>query len=643
MATKESCGCDHCGIDFTGMMDQKEEVALIETPWKERRSRVRILLGAMVFAGGFLLRQTQVGMVLFIVAYVLLGYEVVLAAIRNLLKGKVFDENFLMTLATAGALIIGEYPEAVAVMLFYSIGEHMQELAVDKSKRSIRALLTIKPDYANLECPGQIKKVSPEIISVNEIIVVKPGERIPLDGTIIEGETTVDYAALTGESLPQEKLKGEQLMAGGINLTGVLRVRVDKVSEESTTTKILKAVESASKGKAKTEDFITKFARYYTPLVVFLAVVIGTVPSLIQHGELTSQWIYRGLIFLVISCPCALVLSIPLAYFGGIGAASRHGILVKGGNFLEALVHADRVIFDKTGTLTKGEFSVTGIYPTVEDGENELLYYGAYGEYYSNHPIGEAIRKSYAKNMEKTIIEDYQEHSGYGTVTWVSGKKVVVGNSRMMTKQLGHFTGNEEEPDGTVVHVAVEGKYLGFMVVEDTIKDSSYGIAKALKANGISEVILLTGDNENTAEKIGTSLEMDVIHHSLLPGDKLSIMKTYLNRQTTTIAVGDGINDAPLLAGADVGFAMGGIGSDAAVEAADVVLMTDDVNQVVKSLEIARRTRSIVWQNIGVALGVKGIVMVLGAFGLASMYQAVFADVGVALIAVLNATRMIKG
>ncbi|MBV1758043.1 MAG: cadmium-translocating P-type ATPase [Dethiosulfatibacter sp.] len=644
MSEKQTCGCGHCEINFADELKEKEnQLVMVDKKPNINANIIRIIFGALIFIIGIVVRANNYAPILHVIAYVILGYDVILTAFRNLIKGKVFDENFLMTVATFGALIIGEYPEAAAVMLFYSVGEHLQDLAVDNSRKSIKALLDIKPDYANLECEKHLEVVKPELVRVGQIIVIKPGERIPLDGIIVEGSTSVDNSALTGESMPREYVPQDELLAGGVNLTGVVRVRVTKIFGESTASKILKLVEEASQNKAHTENFITKFARYYTPAVVGLAALIAIVPPLILYGGITREWVYRGLIFLVVSCPCALVLSIPLAYFGGIGAASRKGILVKGGNYLEALVSADRVIFDKTGTLTKGKFSVTGIFPADNISQDDLLFYGAYGEFYSNHPIANSIKQKFSIDVDKSLIENHEELSGFGIRAIIKGKDVLVGSGKLMENQLSDFGGESDDLEGTVVHVAVSGDYYGYMTVADMIKESSYKVVENLKKLGISEVIMLTGDNKKTALKIGSELGIDKTYYELLPDAKVEIMKGLLNKETKTIAVGDGINDAPLLAGADIGFAMGALGSDAAVEAADIVLMNDNPSQIAESIIIARKTRAIVWQNIVFALGVKAIVMILSTFGLAAMYQAIFADVGVALIAVINSTRIMKG
>ncbi len=648
-----SCGCGHCSIDFTEELNIDDDHdrhdksghnhghvhnQLGEASLKAKMTRIGV--GAIIFVAGIILRNSGYGIYMFLTAYFILGYEVIMKAFTNTMKGDLLDENFLMVVASSGAIIIGEYPEAAGVMLFYSIGEYLQDMAVDNSRKSIKALLNIKPDYANLEHGNHLDKVKPERVKIGDIIVVKPGEKIPLDGMVIEGRSSLDTSALTGESLPRDVDVEDEVLAGAVNINGLLRVRVAKTFGESTASKILKMVQEASGKKAKMENFITKFAKYYTPAVVGAAAIIAIIPSLVINGAITREWIYRGLIFLVVSCPCALVLSIPLAYFGGIGAASKKGILVKGGNYLEALVNADRVIFDKTGTLTEGRFTVTDIRPEKGTTEDELLYYGAYGEYYSNHPIAESIKKRFGKDLKKGLILSHEELSGFGIKANIENKIILIGNARLMVDS--GISIDDEQENGTTVHIAIDNEYKGYIGVQDAIKESSYNVAENLKKNGIKEVIMLTGDNESTAGKIADKLKIDKYHSGLLPGDKLDILNKYLNKDSKTIAVGDGINDAPLLAGADIGFAMGALGSDAAVEAADIVLMTDEPSKISESIGIARKTRTIVWQNIVFALGIKGLVMVLSTIGLAQMYQAIFADVGVALIAVLNSTRIMK-
>jgi Cd2+/Zn2+-exporting ATPase len=573
------------------------------------------------------------------IGYLILGYEIILKAVKNILKGDFFDENFLMSIASIGAIFLGEYPEAVGVMLFYRVGELLQDRAADNSRKSIKALLNIKPDYANLVVNGESKKVSPSEISIGDMILVKPGEKIPLDGRVINGNTAVDNSALTGESLPVDIGEGDKVLSGGINKQGLITVEVEKEFKDSTVSKILDLVQNASSKKSKTENFITKFAKYYTPAVVFLAAAIAVVPPLVIQGAEFRDWLYRGLIFLVVSCPCALVLSIPLAYFGGLGAASHNGILIKGGNYLEALTNVNKIIFDKTGTLTKGKFTVNKIGGFNGFSEDEVLKYAAYGEAYSNHPIGESIKEKYGEEIDESLIKDQRELAGFGIEALVENKKIFVGNKKLMDNKS--ISINEDiENQGTVVYLAVENKYAGYILIKDELKETTIEAVKALKKLNM-KTIMLTGDNESTASEIGKQVGIDEYHAQLLPEDKVRILEENLSKdKEKTIFVGDGINDAPVIARADVGVAMGGLGSDAAIEAADVVLMTDEPEKLVHSFKIAKMTRTIVWQNIIFALGIKALVMVLSTFGLAQMYQAVFADVGVALIAVLNSVRI---
>ena len=623
------CGCERCQIGPKGPAKNKIDFVLI-----------KIGIGALAFIAGLILRKTGCSLFVFLGAYLILGHSVIIQAAKNIVKGKIFDENFLMLIASAGAFAIGEYPEAAGVMLFYGIGEYLQDRAVDRSKKSIQSLLKIKPDSANLETEKGMIQVDPDTVSVGEIIVVKPGERVPLDGTVVDGSSAVDVSALTGEFLPADAGPGDTVLSGSINVTGVIRIRVSTPFAESTASRILKLISEASEKKAPAEQFITRFARYYTPAVVGLAALVSLVPSLIIHGTLTAEWLYRGLITLVVSCPCALLLSIPLAYFGGIGAASRKGILIKGGNYLEALVRADSVIFDKTGTLTTGSFSVADIVPMNGLSREELLYYAAHGEYYSRHPIAEALRNEYGKPFKSESIGSYTEISGFGVRAMVDNREIVIGNSRTLMHWEG--TASETKNPGTTAYITVDGLNRGYITLKDTIKKSSFELTESLKRAGIRRVVMLTGDTEASARETAEALGIDRYHARLLPEEKLNAARKYMGGGSTAIAVGDGINDAPLLANADIGIAMGAIGSDAAVESADIVLMKDDPLQVAESIRIARKTRRIVWQNISFALGVKGLVLVLGTLGLASMYQAIFADVGVALLAILNSVRIIK-
>lgn len=577
---------------------------------------------------------------IFFAAYLLAGREVVQTAIGNILRGQVFDENFLMTLATVGAFAIHELPEAVGVMLFYSVGEYFQDLAVSRSRRSIAELMDIRPDYANLVIENEIRKVSPEIVSIGQTILVRPGEKVPLDGEVLEGTSYVDTSALTGESVPRKVGSGEKVMAGMVNGHGLLKVKVGKTFEESSVSKILSLMENASGRKARTEQFITKFARFYTPAVVFGAIAIAVIPPLFVPGQTFGKWFYRALTMLVISCPCALVVSIPLGYFGGIGGASRCGILVKGANFLEALTNIDTVVFDKTGTLTKGIFKVADIKAQNGYSKQEVLRLAAYAEVHSNHPIAKSILEAFDGVVDEAVVKDYKEIAGHGIMANVDGKNVWAGNEKLLKNE--GITFSNEDYVGTVVHVAVDGIYAGYITISDEIRTDGAQAIKELKGLGVSSTVMLTGDTEETASRIAKQLGLDEYHAGLLPEEKvlkLEQLQGKGNARRKVVFVGDGINDAPVISRADVGIAMGGLGSDAAIEAADVVIMEDMPSKVAKAISIARYTKKIVIQNIVFALGVKGIFLALGAVGVASMWQAVFADVGVALLTVLNSTR----
>lgn len=580
---------------------------------------------------------------LFFLSYCLSGGDVVLQAFRNIARGEIFDENFLMTIATIGAFIIGEYAEGVAVMLFYQAGEFFQSLAVNRSRKSIATLMDIRPDYANLKTAGGEKRVSPKDVAVGQLIVVKPGEKVPLDGIVVEGNSMVDTTALTGESVLREVEEGSNILGGFINKNGLLVVEVTKAFTESTVSKILELVENASSRKAPTENFITKFARYYTPVVTGVAALLAIVPPLVIDGAVFSDWFYRALIFLVISCPCALVISIPLSFFGGIGGASKNGILVKGSNYLEAMNHVETVIFDKTGTLTKGVFKVTEIKPIAGISQEGLLEYAAFAESYSNHPIAESILKRYGKAVNKDAIEKYEEFMGKGIKVLFRGKTILAGNPRLM-EQEGIIYNQPQDP-GTIVHVAVDGKYAGYLIIADEVKPDAARAIEGLKKIGVNKLVMLTGDSRAVGEKIAGELGLHEVYTELLPDQKVEQMERIEKQKSSKgkiLFVGDGINDAPVLARADVGVAMGGLGSDAAIEAADVVLMTDEPTKLLTAIRVAKKTRRIVWQNITLALGVKLIVLALGAGGIATMWEAVFADVGVALLAVLNAIRVMK-
>ena len=577
----------------------------------------------------------------FLIPYLVIGWDVLWRAVRNIAHGQVFDENFLMAIATVGALFIGEYAEAVFVMLFYQVGELFQSYAVGKSRQSIAALMEIRPDYANVERDGQVEQVDPDEVEVGETILIKAGERVPLDGVVLEGRSDLDTAALTGESLPREVQSGDDVISGCVNLTGLLKVRVTKAFEESTVSKILDLVENAGSKKAKAENFITKFARYYTPAVVIAAVALAVLPPLI--GAMTwSESLHRALIFLVISCPCALVISVPLSFFGGIGGASKAGVLVKGGAYLEVLSRTQIVVFDKTGTLTKGVFNVTAIHPET-CGEDQLLELAALAESWSEHPIARSLREAYGKDVDAGRVADVEERSGRGVRAVVGGTEIFGGHDKLMD-DIG-VSWHPCHRVGTTVHVASEGEYLGHIVISDEVKEDAARAVSDLKALGVARTVMLTGDAQAVGESVGKQLGLDEVHAQLLPADKVERVEELLAQKTgkgCLAFVGDGINDAPVLSRADVGIAMGGLGSDAAIEAADVVLMDDKPSKIAVAIRIAQKTLVIVRQNIAFALGVKALVLVLGALGQANMWEAVFADVGVSVIAILNAMRAMK-
>ena len=579
--------------------------------------------------------------VTYLVPYAIIGYDVLWRAVRNIAHGQVFDENFLMAIATIGAFFTGECIEGVAVMLFYQVGELFQNYAVGKSRKSISNLMDIRPDYANIEHEGQLIPVDPDEISVGDTIVVKPGEKIPLDGIVLEGSSTVDTSALTGESLPREVESGSEVISGCINQSGLLKVKVTKEFGESTVAKILELVENSSSKKAKAENFITKFAKYYTPCVVIGAVLLAVIPPLFVGDW--ANWIHRALIFLVISCPCALVISVPLSFFGGIGGASKCGILVKGGNYLEALANAETVVFDKTGTLTKGVFKVTAVHPE-QYSQNDLLELAAMAESYSNHPISNSLRSAYGKDIDNSRISSAEELSGRGVKAVIDGKTVSAGNYKLMDEIGAQW--HKCHHIGTVVHVAIDGTYAGHIIISDEIKEDAETAITELKSRGITKTVMLTGDTEEVGQNIGKRLGMDMVCAQLLPADKVEKLEQLLDETSDKgklVFVGDGINDAPVLTRADIGIAMGGIGSDAAIEAADIVLMDDKPSKIAAAIDISKKTLRIVHQNIVFALGVKALVLVLGALGIANMWAAVFADVGVSIIAILNAMRCSAG
>ena len=604
----------------------------------------RIIIGAAVLATAVLLSLNNewLQIALFIISYIIVGGDVVKRAVKNIFKGQVFDENFLMSIATIGAFFIGEYPEGVAVMLFYQVGELFQSYAVGKSRKSIASLMDIRPDYANVKKGDELVKVDPDEVQIGDIIVIKAGEKIPLDGKVIEGSSMIDTSALTGESVPREVEVGSDILSGCININGVITAEVTKEFGESTVSKILDLVENASSKKSNSEQFITKFARYYTPVVVIIAVFLAIIPPLVIDGATFSDWIYRALAFLVVSCPCALVISIPLSFFGGIGGASKKGVLVKGSNYLEALAETEIVVFDKTGTLTKGVFNVQEIHPEGVSKE-ELLELTAYAESYSNHPISLSLKRAYSKEIDNGRISDVEEISGHGVIATVDGKKVMVGNIKLMKMMdIPYFKG---DLIGTIVHVAVNNKYIGYIVIADEVKEDSAQAIKELKAANIKQTVMLTGDNKSIGSKVAKELGLDKVYAELLPADKVEKLEELFSQKSKKgklAFVGDGINDAPVLARADIGIAMGGLGSDAAIEAADVVIMTDEPSKIATTMKISKKTLKIAHQNIVFAIGIKIIVLILSAFGITTMWAAIFADVGVTIIAVLNAFRALN-
>ena len=604
----------------------------------------RIIIGAAVLATAVLLSLNNewLQIALFIISYIIVGGDVVKRAVKNIFKGQVFDENFLMSIATIGAFFIGEYPEGVAVMLFYQVGELFQSYAVGKSRKSIASLMDIRPDYANVKKGDELVKVDPDEVQIGDIIVIKAGEKIPLDGKVIEGSSMIDTSALTGESVPREVEVGSDILSGCININGVITAEVTKEFGESTVSKILDLVENASSKKSNSEQFITKFARYYTPVVGIIAVFLAIIPPLVIDGATFSDWIYGALAFLVVSCPCALVISIPLSFFGGIGGASKKGVLVKGSNYLEALAETEIVVFDKTGTLTKGVFNVQEIHPEGVSKE-EILELTAHAESYSNHPISLSLKRAYSKEIDNGRISDVEEISGHGVIATVDGKKVMAGNIKLMKMMdIPYFKG---ELIGTIVHVAVNNKYIGYIVIADEVKEDSAQAIKELKAANIKQTVMLTGDNKSIGSKVAKELGLDKVYAELLPADKVEKLEELFSQKSKKgklAFVGDGINDAPVLARADIGIAMGGLGSDAAIEASDVVIMTDEPSKIATTMKISKKTLKIAHQNIVFAIGIKIIVLILSAFGITTMWAAIFADVGVTIIAVLNAFRALN-
>ena len=610
-----------------------------------KKRLIRIIVGAAIFVVAMVLNvnNSMVELGLFLASYLVIGGDVLFKAVKNILRGQVFDENFLMGIATVGAFIIGEYPEGVAVMLFYQVGELFQSYAVDKSRKSIASLMDIRPDYANIQRNGQIEKVDPDEVAVGDTIIIRAGEKVPLDAVVLEGNSMMDTSALTGESVPREISAGDDLLSGCININGLLTAKVTKEFGESTVSKILDLVENASSKKSNSENFITKFARYYTPVVVVIAALLAIIPPLVIPGATFAVWVYRALTFLVISCPCALVISVPLSFFGGIGAASRKGILVKGSNYLEALAQAEIIVFDKTGTLTKGVFKVQDLRPQgISD--NDLLEITAYAESYSNHPISLSLREAYGKEIDNSRIANVEEIAGHGVIATVDGKQVAAGNNKMV-RRFGLSDVDTGDAVGTIVHVIVDKQYCGYIVIADEVKVDSAAAIHALKKANIKQTVMLTGDAKAIGEKVAAQLGLDKVYTELLPADKVEKVEELFSQKSAKgklVFVGDGINDAPVLARADLGIAMGGLGSDAAIEAADIVIMTDEPSKIATAMQISQKTLGIVRQNITFALGVKLLVLILGATGFTTMWAAVFADVGVSVLAILNAIRILN-
>ena len=605
---------------------------------------IKIIVALILFIIALVLNfdNELVNNIIYIIAYIIVGFEIVKKAIKNIIRGKLFDENFLMTIATLGAFGIGEFPEAVAVMLFYQIGESFQDYAVDKSRKSITSLINIRPDYANVERNGKLLKVNPDDVKIGEIVVIKPGEKIPLDGNIIEGRSSIDIKALTGESLPKDVVEGEDVLSGCINLNSVIKVKVTKEYGESTVSKILDLVENASSKKSKSENFITKFAQYYTPIVVIVAVFLVVLPTLIIKDAVFSDWLYRALSFLVVSCPCALVISIPLSFFGGIGGASKMGVLIKGSNYLEAIANAEIVVFDKTGTLTEGVFEVQKV-NAIGISEEELLKLTAYSEHYSNHPIAASIKKAYNKEIDEKQIIKTQELSGLGIAAKIGKQDVLVGNEKLMDEKQIKFTKCNDI--GTTLYVAIDKKYVGCIVIADKIKDDAIKTIKELKKNNIKKIAMLTGDKKEVGEYVAKMLGIEKVYTELLPDGKVEKVEELMREKSEKgklVFVGDGINDAPVLAVSDIGIAMGGLGSDAAIEVADVVFMTDEPSKIVDTIYLSKKTMRIVKENIIFAIMVKMLVLVLSALGISTMWEAVFADVGVSVIAIINALRVLR-
>ena len=609
-----------------------------------KKKLYKIIISAILFIIALVVpfQNIWINRAIYLISYIIVGFEILKKAVRNIKRGKVFDENFLMSVATIGAFAIQEFPEAVAVMLFYQIGELFQDYAVDKSRKSISDLMDLRPDYANVLRNGKEEKIDPDGVKIDEIIIVKPGEKVPLDGVIIEGNSFIDTKGLTGEPKPRRVAESNEILSGCINLEGILKIRVKKEYDESTVSKILELVENASSKKSKSEKFITKFAKYYTPIVVIIAIFLALIPPLIIKNATFSDWLYRALSFLVVSCPCALVISIPLSFFGGIGGASKNGILIKGSNYLEALSNLETVVFDKTGTLTEGVFKVQKI-NSIGISDEDLLEIAAYAEWYSNHPIAKSVKQEYSKNVEEVKIKNVKEITGKGILASIDEKQVLIGNEKLMQEYNINYEKSKEV--GTILYIAIDNVFSGTILISDKIKDDSVKCIELIKTNGIKQTIMLTGDKKEIAENISKKLGIDKVHSELLPDEKVHKMEELLKNKTQNkkIAfVGDGINDAPVLALADIGIAMGGLGSDSAIEAADIVIMTDEPSKISIAIKISKKTMKIVRENIIFAITIKIIVLILSALGIATMWEAVFADVGVAIIAILNSLRMLN-
>lgn len=609
-----------------------------------KKRAIKIIVAFILFVAAMIINVSNVWInnILYIISYLIVGYDIVLKAIRNVFRGKVFDENFLMTVATIGAFGVGEFPEAVAVMLFYQVGELFQSFAVDRSRKSISNLMDIRPDFANLVKEDSIEKVDPDEVSIGDIILIRPGEKIPLDGVVVEGNSMIDTKALTGESVPREVNVGDDILSGCINVNGLLKVEVTKEFEESTVSKILELVENASSKKSKSENFITKFAKYYTPIVVIIAVVLTVIPPIIIPGASFSDWLYRALSFLVVSCPCALVISIPLSFFGGIGGASKIGILIKGSNYLEGLAKSEIIVFDKTGTLTEGVFEVQKI-EAVGITEEKLIRYAALAESFSNHPIAQSVKKAYGKKIDSKLVTSTNELTGLGIESIIEDRDVIIGNEKLMISKNIDY--NKCKDIGTVLYVAIDQKYCGYILISDRIKEDSKVAIKQLKNSNVSQTVMLTGDKKDVGEFVANEIGLDKVYTDLLPDGKVEKVEELMKQKSEKgklVFVGDGINDAPVLALSDIGIAMGGLGSDAAIEAADVVIMTDEPSKISKAISLSKKTLRIVKENIFFAIFVKIVVLVLCALGVSTMWKAVFADVGVSIIAILNALRVLR-